>query len=356
MNERHLDEYLKHTLKKRADKDIPEMTTLKDRILAQTTPNTITHKSPMRLRRRWSAALVLVLIISTSAVYAFTQLFVQPDAGLQAVQPTTLNITQPINGTNPDSAIQSLNVTLDYAYADRNRIAAAYKLTIEAASDAGLQIFSNPTLTDSAGNSYLWIPSSGEQNTSPSENGETIVHSGIMSFDASGITGNPSALGLQLRLEVAYSTAADPMGMALFGETTFNFNVPFNGGRVLTLDQTVNGTAQNIHLQKAVITPSLTRLEVCFSNPQAFAVDAWLSWQAPITLSVNGQQVLSDVQASFAGINGAPLEADAACRSLIIPEALMAHTGQWQITLGEFENTESGQAVDGSWSFSFNVD
>lgn len=362
------DEYLKHILTKRAEQDIPEMTDLKEKILLQTAQTMPTSKSA--IWRRWGlvAIALLAVVVSASAAYAFVQIFVQPDPGIQAMQDDNqvvqLDITQPIElapGTSAptNSPVRDLHVTLDYAYADANRIAVAYQIVGTTDVGADVQIFSNPTLSDGEGNAYLWIPSSGQQSTTQADNEETFTHSGIMSFDASGVVDDPETLDLELTIDIAYTTAdmrgRDPNLMMMAGLTRFDFSLPFNPGRSIALDESANDRGLTVRLEKVVITPSLTRLEVCFSDPQVFAVDAWLSWETPLDLDVNGAAVLSDVTASFSGLNSVPLEPDAPCRSLVIAEALTEQTGQWTVTLNGFDNFDSGEQVDGVWTFNFEV-
>ncbi len=263
----------------------------------------------------------------------------------------------PINQTASLPAsddLPSLNVSVDYAYADANRVAVGYHVS---GTGTDIMIYSNPTLTDTAGRQYLWLPSSGQEVTE-NQSG-TFTHEGLLSFDASGVTGDPGVLDLTLKIEVAFTTAdlraTEPYTMIFAGGTTFSFQVPFNPGRTVAVNQSVSSPDQSIEVQKVVIAPSLTRLDVCLSNPSVFAVDDWLDWHTGATLDVNGQRVFTDLPADFAGYNGTPLSPDAACRAITIPEALMEQMGAWTLTLNGFNNTASGQTVPGSWTFSFNV-
>jgi hypothetical protein len=99
----------------------------------------------------------------------------------------------------------------------------------------------------------------------------------------------------------------------------------------------------------------MPRLDICFSNPSVFNVDSWLDWQTPASLKVNGQPVFTDAAAYFSGLNGQPLKPDAACRSLVLPEALANQIGHWELTLDGFHNSDSGQIIAGTWIFTFDV-
>ncbi|MBC8171388.1 MAG: hypothetical protein H7X77_06935 [Anaerolineae bacterium] len=354
------DEYLKQFLTRRAEQEIPATMDLQSKIQAQLAGQNTPRRLPQP-RWRQVTLIAAAALVATTAMFALAQTLIQPDAGINAVlvenQIVQIDTTQPITVSSP---LNSLTVTLDYAHADANRITVAYEIAGNAAADTGVEIFSNPTLISATGQTFSWIPGSIQQTTATqAENGETFTHGGIISFDASGITGNPATLALSLRLDVAYSMAElranDPYGMMMAGDTTFNFNIPFNPGRVVAINQSFTAGSQTIEVQQAVIAPSLTRLEVCFSTAEQFAVDAWLSWELPVSLSVNGQPVLDNVSASFAGLNGQPLEADAACRALVIPAALTQQTGVWTLSLNGFHNTESGAQLPGSGTITFNI-
>jgi hypothetical protein len=221
-----------------------------------------------------------------------------------------------------------------------------------------VEMYSNPTLSDDVARQYLWLPTSGQQVMEVGNAGD-FTHSAIISFDSGMITGNPANLNLSLRLELAYTTAEsradDPYGMFPAGEATFDFTIPFNPGRTVAVDEAVEASGLAITVQQVVITPSLTRLDLCLSDASAFNVDAWLSWETLVTLDVNGERVVTDLPAAFTGSNGGILEPASACRSLAIADALADYNGSWSLTLNGFQNTEAGQTIPGAWTFTFDV-
>lgn len=351
MNEKQLQQFLRE----RAQKEIPNQMDIRQKVYEQI-GTTKTRKPTGRLGLRRVAALVVLVMVSATAVYAWQQSRIQPDPGIQAVQSQVAQIDQ-TQSIAVEEPLTSLNVTVDYAYADSNRVTVAYEMTGTAAADAGVQFFSNPLLTDSDGQPYYWLPTSGQWATDVQ--GETFTYEGIMSFDASMLTNNPSVLNLTLTIQVAYTTAEqraeDQYAMLAGGDAIFNFTVPFNPGQTVEVAQSASAGDLSIEVQRVVIAPSLTRLDVCLSDATPFAVDAWPDWESPVSVDVNGQRVATDQRAGFTGLHGEPLTPDATCRSLAIPTSLVGQTGSWVITLNGFQNRESGQRVDGTWSFTFDV-
>ncbi|MBI1280781.1 MAG: hypothetical protein GC179_21835 [Anaerolineaceae bacterium] len=365
------DQYLKHVLTRRAEHDIPASVNVSAAVFRQLTPqktglslNSSSSKSHRFDRFRWAALLIIITLISVTTVYAIVQSLIQPDPGIKTMQierkTLTVNQTHEIalpSATSGTMTVKNLSVTVTEVYADRNRISIGYQVKGLAEKNSGIQLYSNPTLTDAANNAYVWLVGSNQQSNDVSNDalGEHFTHEGIMSFDAALLKTVPASIDLHLQIEVAYTTTNNPMAMALAGKTSFDFRVPMTGGREAQVDESVSSASQTIQLSRAVITPSMTRLEICLSSPAVFNVDAWLSWETSATLKVNGQSIFAQSPAYFSGSNGAALQADAPCRAIAIPESLANQVGQWELTLAGFHNTDSGQTIDGTWTFTFEV-
>lgn len=362
------DNYLKQVLTRRAERDIPASVDVSSAVFRQLKtelPQRAFVTNPTRyFNPRWAALLVIALLVSGTTVYALVQRLIQPDAGISTMQIQQQMVT--VNQTNsvmlpPASVVKTLSITVTEAYADSNRISVGYIVNGTAESGTDIKLYSNPTLTDSTGRNYLWLVGSSQQdeNVTTDETGEHFTHEGIMSFDAALAGVVPSGLNLRLKVDVAFTTAAmradNPMGMMLAGQTEFAFSLPVTAGREVMLDQSSASGSQTITANRAVITPSMVRLEVCFSDGSVFAVDAWLSWETAATLTVNGQPRFTRTPAYFSGSNGQSLTPDASCRAIILPEALANQTGRWELTLDGFHNTESGQTISGNWTFTFDV-
>ncbi len=347
------DERLKQFLTQRAEQEIPETMDLRDSLHQQIRSGSMS-RSGLRLRR---ALLVVVLLLMTATVaYALYQTVIQPDPGIQAVQKDDLIVhldqTQavtPPEGVTPK--ISPISVTLDYAYADANRITVAFSAAAPDAADQALDLYANPTLTDSAGTQYLWLTSSGQQ----ARDSDHSALSGIMSFDASTMTDTARSLELKLQIDIAYTTAemrtSMPDAMSMAGTTSFSFTVPFNPGKTVVIDQTATSANLAIQVKQMVIAPSLTRFDVCY-DPTHLSGDAWLSWQAAVSLEVAGKQVLDQQPAGIEGFR----EADAPCRALTLSQSLLDQVGTWTLTIHDFHNLDTGETLSGNWSYTFKVD
>ncbi len=308
--------------------------------------------APRRPVAKRPLLVVALVLMTTTAAYALYQSVVQPDPGIQAVQMENrvIQVDQTQTISPPTEGDPSVAVTLDYAYADANRITVAFSAAAQPA-EAEIDLFINPLLTDSSGRSFMWLTSSGQQVRDVANS--TV--SGIMSFDASAITDAPAELALSLRLDVAYTTAdlraADPNAMLMSGGTEFSFTLPFNPGRTIAIGQTVTAGDLAIEAWQAVIAPSLTRIDVCY-DPTRFASGEWLSWAATVSLTVNDALVLDHQTANVEGF----VEPTAACRAFTLPADLDTQPGAWMLIVHDLYNTATNEVVPGDWAYTFNVE
>lgn len=345
------DQHLKRILTDHAEQEIPTTMDMKFSILnAAKAEQKSKNSFPLR---RIAAVAALALALGTTG-YAVASGLLWQDAGMETVQEddlvTEIALTNPISTTAP---ITDLSVTLDYAYADINRVAVAYHVTGEVAEGAEVQLYTNPLLTDSQGREYIWLPAAGSQTVNDAGEGE-LDYSGIMSFDASALEGNPETLSLTLNVDVAYSTADDPMGMQMAGGTSFSFEVPFRPGTTLAISQSAAASNVSMTLDRVTVAPSMSRLDLCV-DPSHFDADpqqmnAWLAWQAVVSVSVDGSPI---VQSQPLGVDvGA---ADSACRAISIPAALGNQAGEWIVTISDFQNLVTNEVISGMWTYTFEV-
>lgn len=284
------------------------------------------------------AAATAIFAFSAAAVYAVYQEIRGGDPGLEAVNADNQIIffdeTHTVEGGEP----YDLAVTLDYAYADANRITASVTANGMAPQSDQIAVYLNPTLTDDAGNQYVWLPvGGGGGGGGGSSNSDELVpfSTGLTAnFDASLLTDVPEELNLHLLVEVAYTTADDPMGMIFLGATTFDFTLPLNPGRVMDTPQTAEADSMDMTLQKVVVAPSLTRIELCYETTPENA-----NWVPFGRLEIGGE-VVTEGQFATAGIGGQPIESDDPCRAIIIPDALQDREGEWQLTIEGLVSTE----------------
>nr|MCU0481475.1 hypothetical protein [Anaerolineae bacterium] len=136
-------------------------------------------------------------------------------------------------------------------------------------------------------------------------------------------------LPLIIKAELAYIRLNDAeQGMILLGETQFEVEVPFNRGVTLTPDQTVTGSNIEMRLQKVVIAPSLTRLEMCYvepDQPEGYVMFPTV-WQPVVSLSVNNEAVLENVDVILSEID---YHTETGCYTYNVTEALDSYAGEW---------------------------
>ncbi|MBZ0306874.1 MAG: DUF4179 domain-containing protein, partial [Anaerolineae bacterium] len=250
-----------------------------------------------------------------------------------------------------------LTVTLDYAYVDANRITIGYTVRGESPTGERMMAYSNPTLMTADGQPIdrLLLQANQEEQTPPEEGstgafGMKLTTNFIASdFDLA----DGEMLNLRLIVEVALSyldSGEFPApGMMMAGITEFNFSVPFISGTVMEVTQSAEVSQKMVELQRVVLTPSMTRLDMCYQLP---AVTQLPGWSPFMILSVDEQPVFTGQTETY-GI-GDRYDLNSPCRSVIVPLPLATHIGEWQVEIVEFRDLGSFTAtVAGPWVFTF---
>lgn len=228
-------------------------------------------------RPGWAAlAVVLALAFGTAAYAAITSILdraVNMDAsGSQYLVENGLVERLNLSQTDGD-----ITATLEWAYADANRVVVAYTIAHPADREN-----TSVRLADEDGTVLPTIMG-----------GYGYVENGLMgdvqSFDASLVQGGPDVLRLRLHLEVSTFNLPDetltPPLVRVDPETGASivvlepmeigapaavfdipFSVPFHPGREVAIGQTVEDAGISITLERAVIAPSDTRFDLCFSG------------------------------------------------------------------------------------------
>jgi len=253
---------------------------------------------------------------------------------------------QPITESLSD---HHLTVTLDYAYADINRITIGYTVRGIAPAGQRMMAYSNPTLTTQDGQAInrLYLLAQQQDQSSQNERGE-FSSTLTTNFNAKDLPAGAS-LSLHLMVEVAlsYLDSAAPTAPAMLmaGNVTFAFSVPMLSGTVVTVGQSTAVAQHTISLQTVTITPSMTRLDMCYRLSPMTDVSGWSPF---IQLSINGKQLFADHAETY--------EITTHCRAVIIPLNLQKQAGAWQVELVEFRDLSTvSRPIQGSWIFNFNV-
>lgn len=329
--------------------------------------------SPLRRHRKLSirsvALLAVILLIGIGSVFAMStilQQFTRHDPGLKAIYEQGLG-----HEIGLIQAIEDFTVTLEWAYADGNRLILAYVIQ----GKQGTQY------TNLASDVYtLQVRESGEQiplyqgmTTAIDQNGEAIGWGAppspiittnrtltISTYDLSAIeTSGKSALDLQL--EVApygvtlqhrtqmpddfFSLKESPEGLF-----TFDFSVDLiDQLRVFDTPLTATDKGIRVILQHVHVSPSQTRLLVCFIPP-----DPSRQWTAIPHLTTSRGEVQGG-----GGVEPF-MDGDLACNDYTYQAGMYDYTGQWRLEVTELIGFGSNggndqQRIAGSWVFEFVV-
>ncbi len=336
------------------------------------TPDLISIPSRRYRQRsvRTAATLIAVLILGIGVVVALgtiLQRFLDHDAGLKAVFEQGLGHEIGINQSH-----EGFTVTLEWAYADDNRLVLAYVI-------GGLP---GTPYTNLASDAYtLTLRDTGEEIPFYQGMGALIDQNG----EAIGWGAPPEPLPVSdrcLRIDTYDLGAIDvgdrqtldltfemtPYGITLQQRTlmppdqfdamkegpeapfTFDFSIPLVDGR-RTLDTPLRATDQDITviLQRVNVTPSQAHAIVCFLPP-----DPARQWTAIPNLTTS--------QGAVAGGGGAQpfMDGDLTCTDFTYFAGMLDYTGEWRLEVTELVGFGSGggddqQRIAGSWVFNFAV-
>jgi hypothetical protein len=306
-----------------AKRDIPENTNLWPRLAAR-----LERKNPGFMNMKWSLIWkILLILLGLSAITGVAYAFYRhmADRGLQTVQDTgmvtNLSLTaQPSPLTTPISTpkfwgtpavtviaaqtIQEVSVSLDWAYADENRIAVGFTVTglkpapgVTAGDMIGL-----PNLTDEQGTAFTL---SGLQSDDSTNTPGSFSMTADYYTDAS-IAGMPE---LNLKLDVPiggtnapYTAPAATTTVEYSGQLTlawveplgtfhFEFSLPVYKAVVIKPNQTVTVNNIAMRLERVQISASQTNIHLCYQTP-----DPSQNWTPEIWIQTgDSEKVLPDI-------------------------------------------------------------
>lgn len=318
-------------------------------------------------RLGWVVAILILFVTAGATVYAVDRLLQLSDPGLDAVDQANM-----VTHLDQTQQAGDFTVTLQYAYADANRISLAYQAQVEqrfGELDTLTYGFTEAVLTDDAGHTFemMFGGGGGGGGGGGSSDPDVIVMSTFMSdssYDASVIEGSPTELHLRLELALgsfrfeaipaqggsggggggsSEATAESQLGPNTMlvatgdevGRTVFEFSIPFNPGRVMDTPQTVTANGIEMTLQKVVVTPSLTRLNICYVPPTT--PEDGQNWNLDTRLDINGELIqeipgmlISDMIRIY---SHDPILLPSTCRDYLVQQPLHDRTGTWTLTI-----------------------
>lgn len=291
------------------------------------------------------AAPLLALVLAASVAYAAVTLLDRvfgDDRGTQQVILEDLGTE-----LNRSRTVDGFTVTLGRVYADANRVLVGY--TVEPPAGRGIaeaDIFA-PRLTDGRGGDL-------QEHGGRARYGEDATGV-VRSYSTGEIGGRPRELELMLTAD-SISYFDEPGGakrtvramrqVRLDEPLRFAFTVPMHPGRVAELHQTVETGGTKATLERAVVTPTETRVYVrgaglLDASRVTLSVDGWSSTEAP---GWNGVSWYTSDGVSYLGYS--------------VP--LYDKRGEWTLTIraappAYSQGTGIAPVEGGPWTFRFVV-
>lgn len=340
------EQNVRQALKDIASQAVPANMDLWPSIRAHVAPRSRRARTTLVLPRTRLGWIVLALVLSLmvgATGYALApvvgRLF-QQDAGMRGIQRDDL-----IQHYQMKATIDGVAVELLRAYADANRIIVGYAIR----SDEGQRYDPREVrLTTDAGT--VLPPSGGMGVVGQSDILDVNLPPGesthVRTFDAAPIQGEPANIGLHLAIELeamnlpAHKGAATPTPIqspetgsrrVIVGPTvgpfTFDFTVPFIPARTAVVQQTVETAGVAVHLEQVRVTPSETRVVLCFQPPDAEHED----WTTIASLEAGPVSGVSGASRSRDTTSRAARE----CYQHVFPVSLYDYHGEWQVTVTE---------------------
>jgi hypothetical protein len=324
-----------------------------------------------KLSVRAAAVLVAILTVGIGAVIAMStvfQQFIGHDPGLQAIYEQGLGHEIGISQT-----YDGYTVTLEWAYADGNRLTLAY--IIQGHSGTLYSNLESSIYRLSLRDTGAEIPFYQGMTAAIDENGEAVGWGAppdtvvtfdrvlvIGTYDLSTIPiGDSPALDLHLEVGVHGITwqqrtqiPLERMNEMYEGPEnlfTFDFSVSLvSEQRVMSTPQTAADQGITATLRQVTISPSQTRVTVCFTPP-----DLTRQWTSIPHLTTRAGEV-----AGGGGVQPLPPVNDETCEAYTYFAGMFDYTGEWRLEISELVGFGSGggndqQRIAGSWIFEFVV-
>src|SRR5688572_20716208 len=158
MDEQHIKQALQAIAQEEVKDDMDMWPQIKSQLAAN---SPMQQRSAFRLVRVMAALAILVAV--SAVTYAVYQEITNADPGLEAVDRDNKIIyfdeSKPVTPTNGETPTDyDLNVRLDYAYADANRITVSYTTSGKAPASESVSVFSNPNLYNADGRELYRTP------------------------------------------------------------------------------------------------------------------------------------------------------------------------------------------------------
>jgi len=256
------------------------------------------YQEPIKL----VASVMTCLLLVATTVYAVTQWSIH-DPALNEDIVTEIGLSQTIDDTT---------VYLEWAYADANRIVLSYSIADES-GELRREQATDVVLTDDNELQYQYIGAFYADFDVPE------ILTGNAHFDASIIEDDPQSLDLQF---------------SVLDRFIFDFTVPFISGVRIEKQPDVEVNGVSVSLEWAVISPSMTRIRLCYEAPG----DEF--WVPGVQLAFDGQRVALEAGANYPGFSGIRRYEDARwCRDQIFLAGYEEQPQEITVTVTHLQNS-----------------
>lgn len=295
--------------------------------------------------RGWLLVSIMMFLTMATVVIAVERILDgDADPGLDAVEEAGLIIPMDMSQTNGN-----VSITIDYVYADVNRISIGYHYSMDAIVRTSYGHSFSVTLDDDLGTQFTGIygeqmgqgggggggGGGDESMPTPEPRTVTIAQGEIANFDASQINGSPDELNLIARFD--YQVDSDMEGESYADSLTFEFTVPFNPGMTMSDTLTAESNDVTFTLTNLLVAPSMTKAQICMDG---------LNWSdyamLDVHISVDGESVYDNTIRYNAGV--VPILDEnfpENCRIYVITDALDGYSGEWTFTINGLVSVES---------------
>jgi hypothetical protein len=364
------DDSLRKALWQTAVNDIPENVDLWPLIKASVSG----RKKPVghpRVRLPLTILIVLIsLLVVATVAYACYRIMIDP--GLQNVenkglvvnfnqtsQPTVFAAvpTQLAQGSGPSKKENGITVTLNWAYADENRL--ALQMTVE-----GFKLPAGALLRDFICKLYVSNnqgvsigsidPADVEIQKDKPEQPILLTYVSNQPIDASKHEHLDLSMDLTIgacgprwdygEVTIPGQETRTPTPPPLIGNYHFNITVPVYKGLTLTPNQTLVSEGMSVRLEKITLSPSFTSLHICFDTSENRKINL-AEWYPQVSIRTGDKPAIN--LNTYMGITVGDLEA---CDDMGIPESIDPKLETIQVIVGKM-----GSGGPGPWVFSVKV-
>lgn len=319
--------------------------------------HTLTASQPKpRFRMTWraAAALVAVAVLGAGAVLAVSgilQTWIQGDQGLSEAWRSETDIE-----LNQSITQDGLTLTAEWANADWNRLAIGFTLDgLECPPRYDMRCYADVTAFNEDGAQLQLLVGRADE-SDPNH----LVY--LYDYSMAGLDASQAVANVQLQVvpQGGWSLGQDPNNPnigrwdhePLMDAILLNLSIPLSHDvRLMTDPIPASDQGIAMTLRRVVVTPTQTRVAVCFAPPSADR-----TWTAIPSLTADGAVVAgggADLDVSGVGESNGET-----CREFPFNAAMYDYDGSWRLEISELVGFGPGggadqQRIAGSWVFEF---